>query len=222
MRLLLLGAAVLAACASDPAPADAPATPAPETVEAPSGTAEGSNNPAAVATPDAPEVSSASDLAPADTLTPAMQAHLDAYLAERRAEMGLAEGEASASVAITDLSVPEPDWEMQGSTDVLVLWEGPTVCGTGGCTLDIASFSLDAEAFLHVASIGLVKTPVRVAESSTSGWRDLVVHVGGGGLTPYESLLQVDLGTDNLYPTEADEGATATEAQVEGATVVLM
>lgn len=90
----------------------------------------------------------------------------------------------------TDLDGDElPEW--------IVHLVGPTVCGTGGC--DTLVFTeLDGQAKL-VTQISLTRPPIVVAEDATNGWRDLIVHVAGGGILPgHDARLRYDGST---YPT---------------------
>lgn len=68
---------------------------------------------------------------------------------------------------------------------------GPTVCGTGGC--DTLVFAEAVQGPVLVARIPLTRPPIVVATTSTHGWRDLIVHVSGGGINPgYDALLRYD------------------------------
>jgi uncharacterized protein len=52
-------------------------------------------------------------------------------------------------------------------------------CGTGGCPTLV--FTPEGERHRPVASISVTRPPIRAAEASTNGWRDLIVHIAGGG-----------------------------------------
>jgi hypothetical protein len=59
---------------------------------------------------------------------------------------------------------------------------GPAVCGTGGC--DTLVFATTPYELRLVARITVSRPPIVVAETSTHGWRDLIVRASGGGLLP--------------------------------------
>lgn len=61
---------------------------------------------------------------------------------------------------------------------------GPIACGTGGCPTLL--FSPQSSGYKLVSKISVTKLPVRVAAGSSKGWRNLIVHVGGGGAEPAE------------------------------------
>lgn len=76
-----------------------------------------------------------------------------------------------------------PEW--------VVYLVGPMVCGTGGCPLWV--FTPQGEGWRRVGALSVVKTPVRALPASGPGhWRDLVVHVGGGGARSAEMALAFD------------------------------
>ena len=65
------------------------------------------------------------------------------------------------------------------------------LCGTGGCELDILSFTADG--YRLVSSISIAHPPIRVLPTISHGWHDLAVLVAGGGTIPgYEVRLRFD------------------------------
>lgn len=92
-----------------------------------------------------------------------------------------------------------------GADDALVYLDGPTWCGSGGCTVlvfeavtgeaDIAELG----AFRPAAEISLMNGPVVVAETSHNGWADLVVTSEDGQTVS----LRFDGET---YPTSPGDG----------------
>jgi hypothetical protein len=83
----------------------------------------------------------------------------------------------------------EPEW--------IVYLVGPTVCGTGGCNTLV--FTEDDGVLRMVTRISVTRTPIVVADTATRGWRDLIVHVAGGGRLPgYDVRLRYD---GSAYPT---------------------
>lgn len=82
------------------------------------------------------------------------------------------------------------DLDGDGKPEQLVYLVGLATCGTGGCTLQI--FTPGEVGYRRVADLSLIKTPILVAPSSSGGWRDLVVHLGGGGMQSRDVLLRFD------------------------------
>ncbi len=56
---------------------------------------------------------------------------------------------------------------------------GPMACGTGGCPTLI--FTSQGAGFRLVSTLSVSRPPIRAAEQVSHGWRDLIVHIGGGG-----------------------------------------
>ncbi|RJG05947.1 hypothetical protein D3870_07875 [Noviherbaspirillum cavernae] len=71
------------------------------------------------------------------------------------------------------------DLNGDGKPEVLVYVVGPTVCGTGGCNLLV--FTSEGTGYRLVSNISVTQPPIRASSNRSSGWRDLVVRVGGGG-----------------------------------------
>jgi hypothetical protein len=71
------------------------------------------------------------------------------------------------------------DLNADGKAEVVVYVVGPMACGTGGCPTMVFT-SLGAGCRL-VSTISVTNPPIRVSATSTSGWRNLIVHVSGGG-----------------------------------------
>jgi len=77
---------------------------------------------------------------------------------------------------------------------------GPSVCGTGGCSTLVFT-EVDAGLRL-VTRISVTRPPIVIAETMTSGWRDLIVHVAGGGILPgHDARLRYDGSTYPRNPT---------------------
>jgi hypothetical protein len=77
---------------------------------------------------------------------------------------------------------------------------GPMVCGTGGCD-SLVFTETDAELRL-LTRISLTRPPIAIAQTSTNGWRDLIVHVAGGGILPgRDARLRYDGSTYPSNPT---------------------
>jgi len=88
------------------------------------------------------------------------------------------------------------DLNGDGLQDALVLLENPMYyCGTGGCTMLV--FKGTKPGFEFVSRSSLIRGPVLVSEARTHGWRDLIVKVSGGGITPKMVALKY---TGSKYP----------------------
>lgn len=84
--------------------------------------------------------------------------------------------------------------------ELLVYVAGPMVCGTGGCNTLV--FDRRNDELRLVAEISVTRPPIVAADTSTNGWRDLIVHVSGGGIIPgYEARLRFDGETYSANPT---------------------
>ena len=100
------------------------------------------------------------------------------------------------------------DLDGDGRPERLVYLLGTGTCGTGGCNLLV--FTPDGSGYRRMADMVLTKLPVRVAEGSSDGWRDLIVHVGGGGMESREVVLPFAAGTYGAGERTATDGELAT------------
>ncbi|MGB7408682.1 MAG: hypothetical protein WA908_09250 [Pontixanthobacter sp.] len=85
--------------------------------------------------------------------------------------------------------------------EYLVYVSGDGLCGTGGCRLLV--LTADGDGFRKLGSMTVAQLPVGVLATTTNGYRDLGVTVGGGGLE--RSIAKVPFG-DTAYaanPTAA-------------------
>jgi hypothetical protein len=108
------------------------------------------------------------------------------------------------------------DLDGDGRDDLLMLLEDPNWCGTGGCTLLV--FRQGEAAFELVTETSVTNPPIAVATQRHSGWHDLLVNVGGGGLEPGTVVLQHD-GTG--YPDNPSLMAALAPDALPSATVVI-
>lgn len=141
----------------------------------------------------------------------AVQENAPAELVEKLGELlGDSRGPIHYFAAKADLDQDRrPEW--------IVHIAGPAVCGTGGCeTLVLAQ----AERGLRlVARISVTRPPLVVAATSTHGWRDLIVHVRGGGILPgYDARLRYD-GT-SYPPNPTVEPAESLNERAKGEVVI--
>jgi len=71
------------------------------------------------------------------------------------------------------------DLNGDGRPEIVVYVVGPMVCGTGGCNLLV--FTPTGAGYRRVADISVARPPIRASPATSSGWRNLVVHIAGGG-----------------------------------------
>jgi len=109
------------------------------------------------------------------------------------------------------------DLNGDGHQDALVLLENPMYfCGTGGCTLLV--FKGTKSGFEFVSRSSLIRGPVLVSDTKTHGWRDLVVEVSGGGMTPKRVALKY---TGSKYPLNPSTlPAQPKDKQIKGTKVL--
>jgi hypothetical protein len=75
-----------------------------------------------------------------------------------------------------------------GEREAIVYVQGEGWCGSGGCTMLVLAPSHGA--WRVVGETSVTRTPVRLLETRSHGWRDLGVMVEGGGIQPgYEAAL---------------------------------
>jgi hypothetical protein len=92
------------------------------------------------------------------------------------------------------------DLNGDGKNEIVVHVAGPMVCGTGGCNTVV--LTPDGDKYRIVADISVNSPPIRAAATSSHGWRDLIVEVGGGGGPSGPVLLRFD---GNKYPDDPSD-----------------
>ncbi|MBL8447165.1 MAG: MliC family protein, partial [Zoogloeaceae bacterium] len=94
---------------------------------------------------------------------------------------------------------------------------GPMACGTGGCPTLV--FTPQGAGYRLINTINVSRPPVRVAAQSSHGWRDLIVHIGGGGGKAGDVALAFD---GRAYPGNPTvPGPRVTPAALAGAEVLI-
>jgi putative lipoprotein len=93
------------------------------------------------------------------------------------------------------------DLNGDGRDEALVSLYSGLFCGSGGCALYI--YTPAGASWREVAEITIVNAPVRLLASSHRGWRDLAVHVSGGGALPSDARLTFDGRTYASNPSLA-------------------
>jgi len=108
------------------------------------------------------------------------------------------------------------DLDGDGTAEKLVYLAGPMMCGTGGCPLYV--FTPGADGYRLVSRLSVVQLPVRLSPRSSQGWRNLVVHVAGGGMPAADVELEFD-GTS--YPANPTVEPTSTVTDLSGTEVLI-
>jgi putative lipoprotein len=93
------------------------------------------------------------------------------------------------------------DLDGDGADEAVVHLVSPFYCGTGGCNTLVLTPA--GPMWSEVANISVSRTPVGVAESSSNGWQDLTVAIGGGGGEAGTALLKFDGEAYPANPTVA-------------------
>jgi len=72
--------------------------------------------------------------------------------------------------------------------EVIVYISGQTWCGSGGCIMLILKPT--GSSYKIISKITIVRSPIRMLQSTTNGWHDIGVWVQGGGIRHgYEAVL---------------------------------
>ncbi len=109
------------------------------------------------------------------------------------------------------------DLDGDGHPELFVYVVGPMVCGSGGCNTLV--FTPDGEGFRQVAEISVSRTPIQALERRSNGWRNLLVHVSGGGILPgYDAELRFD-GLE--YPSNPTVPPAEKALNTAGAEIVI-
>jgi len=112
----------------------------------------------------------------------------------------------------TQYRMAEIDLNGDKKKDALVLLQDSYWCGTGGCTMLV--FTNKNNNFKLVSAISLVRDPVIISETKTKNWRDIIVHVSGGGGDSKNVALKFN---GSSYPTNPSMiKPLATNAKIQG------
>lgn len=85
-------------------------------------------------------------------------------------------------------AMADRDLDGDGVAEKLLLMQGPAWCGSGGCTLLVLEQA--GTTFKQRARVSVTRAPIRVAPTTSHGWHDLVVRVGGGGSGARDAVLR--------------------------------
>ena len=135
---------------------------------------------------------------------PALVKALDTYLVKEGADS-----------KTTKYQIAEIDLNGDKKKDALVLLQDRNWCGTGGCSMLV--FANQNNRFKLVSAISLVREPVVISETKTKNWRDIIVHVSGGGGESKNVALKFN---GSSYPTNPSGLKTlATNTKIQGTIV---
>ncbi|MFN4042176.1 MAG: hypothetical protein ACK4I0_10980 [Brevundimonas sp.] len=151
--------------------------------------------------PSEPAAPAAAPAAPAAAPAPA-PAGLEAALRAMHAD----DGDLTYAFAPIDLNG-------DGADEALAYVMGPMVCGSGGCNLYV--MAREGEGWRMAARTTVTRTPIGVLPTSTNGWRDLAVSVGGGGAEAGSVRLAFDGRTYAANPTTAPAAPLGAGDQVD-------
>lgn len=98
-----------------------------------------------------------------------------------------------------------------GQDEAIVHVASSWFCGTGGCNTLVLTPA--GPMWDKVAEISVSRTPITVLDTSTKGWKDITVAIGGGGRGPGIAKLSFDGEEYPANPTVApavpvDKGGT--------------
>ncbi len=102
------------------------------------------------------------------------------------------------------------DLNNDGVDDAVILLQGRSWCGSGGCALLILQG--EGEGYRVISKSTVTREPVRISETTSNGWRDIIVHSDGT-----EKLLQF---AERAYPENPSMESTATQEQVDSAKTI--
>ena len=109
---------------------------------------------------------------------------------------------ARAEWADTSYVAAFADLNGDGRDEALVSLRSGLFCGSGGCALYI--YTPAGNSWRQVAELTIVNAPVRLLGTRSRGWRDLAVHVRGGGVEiPHEARMRFDGRTYASNPSMA-------------------
>lgn len=88
-------------------------------------------------------------------------------------------GERFQGIGEMPYAVKGIDLNGDGRMEAVIYLNGPVTCGSGGCSAYV--LTPEGPGYREVMDASVTRAPITVLDSSTNGWRDLTVDVGGGG-----------------------------------------
>ncbi|MUJ23615.1 hypothetical protein [Aliivibrio fischeri] len=104
------------------------------------------------------------------------------------------------------------DLNSDGLDDAIVMLKGMNWCGSGGCTVLI--FQNTGSDFTFISKSTVTGSPIRIAETKTSGWNDIIVWSKGKGSV----LMRFD---GESYPSNPSMQSLVNEDQEKNAKIIL-
>lgn len=109
------------------------------------------------------------------------------------------------------------DLNGDGRSEVVAYLMGPSVCGSGGCSLMVFQ-PTGQGTYRLISRHTLVNNPIVVSDATTKDWRDLVLYVAGGGAQPNYHVLRFDGKT---YPRNPSTAPTVRQGAIVTGTAVV-
>jgi hypothetical protein len=124
----------------------------------------------------------------ADTRSGALKAFLKTYLREHDAS----DGETRYAVAWKDLNGDR-------RPEAIVYLMGDRWCGSGGC--DLLVLEQSGSGFAVRGKMTITREPIAILSSAHQGWKDLIVQIGGGGVSSGRAVISFHGGRYASNPT---------------------
>ncbi|MUK63086.1 hypothetical protein GNP81_05560 [Aliivibrio fischeri] len=104
------------------------------------------------------------------------------------------------------------DLNSDGFDDAIVMLKGMNWCGSGGCTVLI--FQNTGSDFTFISKSTVTGLPIRIAETKTGGWNDIIVWSKGKGSV----LMRFD---GDSYPSNPSVQSVVSEEQELSSKIIL-
>lgn len=91
------------------------------------------------------------------------------------------------------------DLNADGIDEEIVFLEGPYWCGSGGCNALV--LQANGVGYDIVGQFSVTNAPIGLLATVSHGWRDLFVHVGGGGMPSGVVAMRFDGTAYPMNPT---------------------
>jgi hypothetical protein len=108
------------------------------------------------------------------------------------------------------------DLNGDGRNEIVVHVIGSMACGTGGCSTLI--FTPEESGYRLVTTITVSRPPIGISPRATNGWKNLVVHVSGGGGKAHDAELAFDGRT---YPRNPSVPPATHVSRADGIVVLI-
>jgi hypothetical protein len=131
--------------------------------------------------------------------------------------MGLTEAFKQHLMLKKDEPVPKyqyalTDLDNDGQNDAVILITDNDYCGSGGCNLLI--FHRTQKGFTFVSESTICKSPIRIMDHLSYGWKSIIVYTGGTG----DVVLRFN---GKKYPSNPSMQSKATKQQLESAKILI-